>query len=138
MAYVCSHCLHDQFQIITKRNGIVKITTNEEGQDVPELISEEEVIIGTDFVACNNCHHPIAPDGSDLVLASVCSNCNGYALPDTLDENGHCSSCQVPVELKGLTENEYIKKILELQKQLYSFNNKKDSISLEDIPDIEV
>lgn len=116
--YVCPCCKSNQFNGYTQRVATLTVVDQEDGSSIPQIVTEDQNYVAL-FATCVSCGHTIDVDGSNLAEANLCTSCGVVELLSNLDENGVCATCNAPpAELVGLTENEYIRKIIALQKQL--------------------
>lgn len=119
---ICSQCGCANFKAQTIRNAIATATVDEEGNLIPSIASEEENPNNLTFLECEN-GHPIQNLGTDMVDAAPCSECSTLTPVNDLDAAGKCYTCANPrPDLLGLTESQYIRKIVELENMLKMHN----------------
>jgi len=116
---VCKVCGSLNFKAQTIREAIVTAELDENGNLVPSIISEDEVLSNLSFMECANCGNPINDLSTDIVDATECAECNEFVKVEELNEEGKCPSCANPrPDLQGLSQAQLIRKIIELEKKI--------------------
>lgn len=117
----CVHCGHSgQFKGIIKRPVLVHFDEN--GGIVLDQEGKKYII---EIIECGGCKTKITE--ADLIEGAKCSKCGQIAI---LDANGVCPVCARP-DLGNLTQLDYIRKIIELEKRLNGTNEARIDAKIE-------
>ena len=115
MSKVCSKCkVGNQFKAVVRRPAIIEINS-----DGTATIIKEGSKFKFEVTSCNHCGQTLTE--ADIVDLVECSDCGAEVSPLEL-EDGKCISCitKERQDLAGLSQAAYIKRILELEKELKS------------------
>lgn len=116
-------CGGRQFNVLVKRPGVVEFDDN----NIPAIIVEATESTTIDFVSCVQCGESIVDTDTQLVEATQCNSCASYVPDTSIDDNGQCEVCANPrPDLQGLTQTDYIRRILDLEKQMKELKSKND------------
>jgi NADH:ubiquinone oxidoreductase subunit F (NADH-binding) len=114
-------CGGNEFEVIVKRTGTIKM--EDQGGATTPVLQNESDEYEIEFKKCNTCGEEITDVATQIVEAEVCVDCRIYFPKGSLDQDGKCTTCVLPPrpDLEGLTEKDYIRRILELEKQLSKY-----------------
>ena len=131
--YVCPNCKSISFNGYTRRDASITIVDAGEGNSTPQIMAEDENVTVL-FKDCASCGQIIAEGGDNLVEATACLICGEYEITSLLEE-GVCQACNKPrPDLMGLTENDYIKRILALEREINALKGPaEEGFSADDI-----
>lgn len=110
---VCGKCgVGTQFKAVIRRPAVVEIA-----EDGTVEIKQEGKKFKYEVVRCANCEQDITE--ADLVSLVKCTGC-GKMVSHSAVEDGKCIDCITAerTDLAGLSQADYIKRILELEKKL--------------------
>jgi hypothetical protein len=115
----CSKCKGTVFSGTVTKSAEISIQKDEEGNLIPILESEQE-IQDINIEMCSSCGVEILDPSKDLIALFICKECNNnLSLDEMSDEENLCNICSNPrQDLIGLLEADYIRKIVELERQL--------------------
>ena len=131
-------CGGNEFNVTIKTKALATFHYDEQGNLVP-TITQDNIEESLDIESCNQCGEKIADHNTDLVEGAACSECGNAVIASTLNLDNLCDICANPrIELQGLSEYDYIKRIMNLEKELKEARTRTPQVEGEINPDEEI